>query len=261
MFKWDKTINAIDIPAAKVVHLFRSMREVQLALPGVSAQQASSFLCQYKEADGIATVAVFHLHKSKVLSFYYSDPRVVPEQKVDSMLDQGLNFVESMGFLMTDQDIHLLDADDQEMLWASLPMKSGLQEEVAPVPEETTTPKAEPKSVAKVKVTPDKTEKEANKNKTAVAENVAEKQEPPKIDATNKLAEEDETATASEKIKPGGKQESEPADNVDDLLAAVEAMRAKRPGLRARKSAPSAEEMEKRRTLLRETVGRIWASL
>ena len=64
MFQWDKSINAIDVSADKVVHLFRSMREVQLALPGVSAQQASAYLCQYQVEGGVATVAIFHLHKS-----------------------------------------------------------------------------------------------------------------------------------------------------------------------------------------------------
>ena len=149
MFQWDKSINDINVPASKVMHLFRSMREVQLALPGVPAQQASAFLCQYQVEGGIATVAVFHLHKSKVLSFYFSDPRVVTEQKIDSMLDQGLNFVESMGFLMTDQDIHLLDAADQEMLWASLPIKAGLLEEEEPKPAEAPSPKAKEKNVSK----------------------------------------------------------------------------------------------------------------
>ena len=57
------------------------------------------------------------------------------------------------------------------------------------------------------------------------------------------------------------KPDVEDSDNVDDLLAAVEAMRAKRPGLRARKMAPSPEEMDRRKQQLRETVGRIWASL
>ena len=91
MFQWDKSINAINIPASKVVHLFRSMREVQLALPGVSAQEASAFLCQYQTDGGVETAAVFHLHKSRLLAFYYNDPRVVAEKKTDSMLDQCLN--------------------------------------------------------------------------------------------------------------------------------------------------------------------------
>ena len=146
MFQWDKSINAVKVPASKVVHLFRSMRDVQLALPGVSAQLASAFLCQYRQEDGVATVAVFHLHKSNMLAFYCSDPRVVPAKKIDSMLDQGLNFVESMGFLMTDQDLHLLDGSDQEMLWASLPLVKGLQSEAEGVPVKKPAVQAETKS-------------------------------------------------------------------------------------------------------------------
>ena len=232
MFQWDKSINAINISASKVVHLFRSMREVQLALPGVPAQEASAFLCQYQTDEGVETVAVFHLHKSRVLAFYYSDPRVVAEQKVDSMLDQSLNFVESMGFLMTDQDIHLLKDDDQEMLWASLPLKAGLPDEVD----------VQPAAVGK-KETP------------------AKEKEVPAKKAISKAVKVEVPTVEQEKVASKAGPEAAPAENVDDLLAAVEAMRAKRPGLRARKLPPSAEEMDRRRLQLRETVGRILASL
>lgn len=239
MFQWDKSINAINVSASKVVHLFRSMREVQLALPGVSAQQASAYLCQYQVEGGVSTVAVFHLHKNEILSFYFSDPLVVPEQKTDSMLDQGLNFVESMGFLMTDQDIHLLDVADQEMLWASLPIKAGILCEEEPAPTEAPVRQKQEKPAAKVETTKvETTAVEEKKSVAAAASSGTVKKEAPVV-----------------------VPDPEPADNVDDLLAAVEAMRAKRPGLRARKSAPSAEEMERRRLQLRETVGRILASL
>jgi hypothetical protein len=230
------------------MHLFRSMREVQLALPGVSAQQASAFLCQYQVEGGIATVAVFHLHKSKVLSFYFSDPRVVPAQKTDSMLDQGLNFVESMGFLMTDQDIHLLDEADQKMLWASLPMKAGLSEEEGPAPDEVPAPKTKEKPVAKVEA--------ASAKATPVV-----KKEASVAVTVSKAVKEVAPVVAPVEAAPKAEPKTETTENVDDLLAAVEAMRAKRPGLRARKSAPSVEEMDRRRLQLRETVGRILASL
>jgi hypothetical protein len=232
MFQWDKSINAINIPAGKVVHLFRSMREVQLALPGVSAQEASAFLCQYQTDEGVETVAVFHLHKSRILAFYYSDPRVVAEQKIDSMLDQSLNFVESMGFLMTDQDIHLLKDDDQEMLWASLPLKAGLPEEVD----------VKPVAVEKKEVS-------------------VKKKEAPVKKESNKAVKVEVPAIEPEKVVSNEEPEAAPAENVDDLLAAVEAMRAKRPGLRARKMPPSVEEMDHRRLQLCETIGRILASL
>ncbi len=156
MFKWDKLTKAINLPASQVVALFRSMREVQLALPGVAAQQASAYICQYQTEAGVGTVAVFHLHKSRMLAFYVSDPQFVPEKDIDNLLDQGLNLVESMGFLMADQDLHLLDEADQEMLWASLPLKTGLPQAGEVVPEPATPPQqpASPPAVEATTVPP-----------------------------------------------------------------------------------------------------------
>lgn len=251
MFQWDKSINAINIPAGKVIHLFRSMRDVQLALPGVHAQQASAYLCQYQHEGGVGTFVAFHLHKSHLLAFYFSDPRVVAKQKMDSTLDQGLNFVESMGFLMTDQDLHLLDDSDQEMLWSSLPLMSGLPDE----------DEISPQAVTEVKQ--EMVQKEAPP--VVKADPPAKSDEQPPAPPTTAQAVETEptktTPAVAAKSATKTAPPPEPADNVDDLLAAVEAMRAKRPGLRARKLPPSAEELERRRLQLRQNVGRILASL
>lgn len=251
MFHWDKTINAINIPACNIVQLFRSMRELQLALPGVAAQQASAILCQYQVEGGVGTVAVFHLHKSEVLAFYFSEPRVVPEKKSPGMLDKGLNFVESMGFLMTDQDIHLLDSAEQELLWASLPIKTGLpcEKKLMPVAAMAKRAEAEEETAAEPEMNRSYSDQEENKDVVASA---ASSQV---IDEWVATVAEPEKATSATELK------TETADNVDDLLAAVEAMRTKRPGLRERKSAPSAEEMRSRQLQLCETVGRILASL
>jgi hypothetical protein len=248
MFHWDKSIKAVNIPASKVVQLFRSMRDVQLALPGVAGQLASAFLCQYQQADGIATIAVFHLHKSRMLAFYCSDPKVVATQKVDSMLDQGLNFVESMGFLMTDQDLHLLERSDQEMLWASLPLAAGLQDEA--------TVAAAPGPAKKPDV------RSEDLNAKPGGEPAPQTQPAAAASAMPvKQARPDPVKTAPVKIVPETAPAEDVADNVDDLLAAVEAMRNKRPGLRARKSPPSAQEIAQRQLQLCQTVGRILASL
>jgi len=250
MFKWDESINSIDVSANKVVHLFRSMREVQLALPGIPAQQASAYLCQYKQPEGIATVAAFHLNKGRILAFYCSDPRVVPEQKMDNMLDQGLNFVESMGFLLTDQDIHLLDDSDQQMLWESLPLKAGLDVETASS-EPTQTKQSVMITVEKPAVSRVDPSSTSAKNKPVV-ETVA---------SSKPATKQSPVAEPVRESEPKAPEEDVPAENVDDLLAAVEAMRAKRPGLRSRTTAPSAAEMDRRKEQLRETVGRILVSL
>lgn len=243
MFTWDKSTQSINLPATKVVALFRSMRELQLALPGAPAQQASAYLCQYQAEAGVATVAVFHLHKSHLLAFYVSDPQFVPEQDIDNLLDQGLNLVESMGFLMTDQDLHLLAEADQEMLWDSLPLKTGLSQQEAVAPAATPQKQASPRPVEPAKPAPSPEKKESSAN--PISNDLEVKKAP----------------AQSVNVTPQVAAEPESTENVDDLLAAVEAMRAKRPGLRARKTPPSPEEMNRRRLKLRETVGRILASL
>jgi len=244
MFQWDKSINAINVPASKVVNLFRSMRDVQLALPGISAQLASAFLCQYQLEDGFATIAAFHLHKSNILAFYCSNPRVVPAKKIDGMLDQGLNFVESMGFLMTDQDLHLLDDADQEMLWASLPLAVGLQGEAGAAPAKKPAVQSDSASV-----------------KPWGGTAPQQKPTPATSEVPAKAAMQDTTIAPAVVAVPDDPPVADVAENVDDLLAAVEAMRNNRPGLRARKSPPSVQEIAQRRLQLCQTVGRILASL
>jgi hypothetical protein len=246
MFTWDKSTQSINLPASKVVALFRSMREVQLALPGIPAQQASAYLCQYQAEAGVGTVAVFHLHKSHLLAFYSSDPQFIPELDIDNLLNQGLNLVESMGFLMTDQDLHLLDEADQEMLWASLPIKTGLSQKEAVAPAATPQKQAAPRPVEHAKpVKPAPSPEKKASSANPLSNDLEVKKAPA------------QSVNVTPKVAP----EPESTENVDDLLAAVEAMRAKRPGLRARKTPPSPEEMNRRRLKLRETVGRILASL
>ncbi len=161
------------------------------------------------------------------------------------MLDDGLNFVESMGFLLTDQDIHLLETEDQQMLWESLPLKAGVSEAEA---EEVPAPTEEAADVKK-------------QEKVAVKQAKVERKKPPVETVADVSAPEVKAPVAEARIDSKDSDSvEEAAENVDDLLAAVEAMRAKRPGLRARKAMPSPEEMDRRKQELRENIGRILAS-
>ena len=244
MFVWDQSKRAIMVPAGQVIQLFRSMRDVQLALPGVSAQEATAYLCQYRTEAGVETVAAFHLHQSDVLAFYFSEPRAVSATQMEKMLNQGLNFVESMGFLLTDQDIHYLDDADRTMLWESLPLMAGLPKtgvETADSGQPGEDIQADPEELTEtVELAPDAPNQEA--------------------------AGRDQATASAVSASSGGTAESAMADvpagaNVDDLLAAVEAMRAKRPGLRPDRAVPTPAEINRRKDDLRQLVGRILASL
>lgn len=250
MFQWDKSIKTLDVPVGKVMHLFRSMRDVQLALPGLPAQEARAYLCQYQVAQGVGTATIFQLHKSGQLAFYVDSPREVPAGKAESMLDQAMVFVESMGFLMTDLDIHLMSEADRELLWSSLPLQKGVQEaeqtlqskpvaveQVAPRPQATMPAAAPESSVHPVReLVPKSAPSEDKVSAGAVPEQKPRENLPVEVDKNERA-------------------------NVDDLLAAVEELRTRHPGVRARKKPPSPEELKRRRQELRENLGRILASL
>lgn len=221
MFQWDKSLTALRVPVTRVNCLYRSMRDVQVALPGLPSQEATAYLCQHQSGENVATLAAFHLHKSGRLAFYREARSEVPAGKADSMLDQGLVFLESMGFLMTDLDLHLLDEADRGMLWDSLPLQAGDVAPEAP-PAAPRTPGASPQP------------------QPAAAPPAAPAPSPPSLSAV---------------------PEAGTAEEVDDLLAAVEALRTRRPGVRTRKQAPDPGELGRRRRELRENLGRILASM
>jgi len=260
MFQWDKSINTLDLPVDKVVHLFRSMRDVQLALPGLPAQEATAYLCQHQASRGIGTVAVFHLHKSGQMAFYVNTPREVAIDKAEAMLDQATIFVESMGFLMTDLDIHLLNESDRAMLWSSLPLRNGIETPEKSLPERFPVDRRET-PVPPVRQTTGTLEKTGI---AAVLQDVAQLSEeseflretrPIKQTPTVEVPPEQPSAETT------GDADAGTQGGVDDLLAAVEALRTRRPGVLARKKAPSPDELKRRRQELRENLGRILASL
>ena len=221
MFQWDKSLKSLDVPAEQLTQLFRSMRDVQLALPGIPAQEASAYLCQYQGEDKVGTLVALHLHKNAELAIYVDTPREVFVEQAERALDQALVFVESIGFLMNDLDIQLLSAADRVMLWDSLPVRKGC----APAGKTQGPPPAPV---------------------------------PPAVPKRAPIKSQDPFGMLADLEAPPA---PESAASVDDLLAAVEALRAGRPGVRPRRKVPTAEELYRRRQELYANVGRILASL
>lgn len=133
MFHWRKEMDRLDIPAVNVRRLHRSLSDIQVALPGLPAQQSSAYLCLFTAEDGFGISVVFHLHASRKLAFYVPEQGKIPMQNVGRILDEGIHFAESMGFMLGDLDFHHLDAAEQARLWNSLPLKNGAAAEAISV--------------------------------------------------------------------------------------------------------------------------------
>jgi hypothetical protein len=245
MFRWEKALSALDVPAAAVLHLFRSMRDVQLALPGLPPQEASAYLCQYATPRGVGTAAVFHLHKSSQLACYLEAPHEVAADQAEAKLDQALVFVESMGFLLTDLDIQLLGDADRELLWSALPLQNGVQSGAPGAQPEPLPTRQLPRRLTVTPAAP------ADRVSPAAAV---------KAPAASALPAAGPPETAVRQPVPRPADEREQA-NVDELLAAVQELRTRRSSIHARRPQPGPEELQRRRLELRKSLGRILASL
>jgi hypothetical protein len=124
MFHWQKKVQRLDIPAQRVLLLQKSLCNVQLALPGLFSQLASAYLCVFTAEKGIRVVAVFHLHESRQLAFYFYDGEV-RQQDRNRVLTEGINFIETMGFMLVDLDFPQIDLAERTALWESLPLRQG----------------------------------------------------------------------------------------------------------------------------------------
>jgi hypothetical protein len=248
MFQWDKSISKLAVTASDVIHLFRSVSDVQLALPGLPAQPATAYLCQYRAAGRVATAAVLHLVSSDRLAFYCDTRGGVAFDQAPAMLDQALNFVESMGFLMTDLDYQLHADLERAALWSALPLQQGVR--------------AQPGGSWPAAVAATASQQTAGR---AVVPT------PPTRPATLKApqpaaARGDELpAVALQPFpaadNPFGKTTTAATGQGDALLAAVEALRADPGNPRPESQPPGPDELQRRRRELGKTLGRILASL
>jgi len=142
MFQWHKEIDRLDIPAAKVFHLERSLSSVQVALPGLPSQEATAYLCVFSPGKGLRVALVLHLLTSRRLAFYLHDEEAVPQQEAPRLIEAGIDFAESLGFMLSDVDYRKLGTQQRAALWSSLPLKNGI-EMPAPIPAVTTATREE----------------------------------------------------------------------------------------------------------------------
>ncbi|MBN1141902.1 MAG: hypothetical protein JXB25_08950 [Deltaproteobacteria bacterium] len=124
MYFWRKEIEKLDIAVDKIVFLFSSMNDVQIALPGYPCQRSSAYLCAYSVPGGYESMAVLLLHDVRQLAFYCFK-EVFPGEKLDDVVQEGILFVESMGFMLNDLDFRSFGPEQRREIWESIPLAKG----------------------------------------------------------------------------------------------------------------------------------------
>lgn len=127
MFIRDDSLKRLDIDVADVVQLWRSANPVQVALEGHTGQRAGAYLCFFRIEQALKAFFALELYDSRCLVFFAPEQAdCIHETQMKDVVDEGLFFAESMGFLMTDLEIQTLGRQEQEQLWMQLSLKTGV---------------------------------------------------------------------------------------------------------------------------------------
>ena len=122
MFIQHKQLKSLNVPAEKVVHLHTASSSVQLAFAGFSPQLCQAYLLQISGGNKVLIVVAFYLAESQCSIFFVPKFGELPAEDAAAIYEEGYSFVESMGFVLTESDYHLLSHTKKQQYWASLPM-------------------------------------------------------------------------------------------------------------------------------------------
>jgi hypothetical protein len=125
MFVRQKELERLEIPSQRVLRLQRSLSDVQLTLPGFPPQPATAYLCAFGRGTGVGVAVALHLHASRRVVFYLDDAGAASQDRASAVFNEGLQFAESMGFMLGDLDFQELSSEGRASLWGSVPLRSG----------------------------------------------------------------------------------------------------------------------------------------
>ena len=122
MFVQHKQLKFLNVPASKISRLNTSAYSIQLALPGYVPQMAAAYLVALAGGAKVLVVVGLHLAESKASVFFVPKQGEVAVEDAERVFEEGFVFAESMGFVLNETDFHLMSSQDQQALWAAMPI-------------------------------------------------------------------------------------------------------------------------------------------
>ena len=135
MFELTEKLKRLDISASKVIRLHRSLGDLQLALPGQQSQMATAYICAFSAGKGArVAIGLFMRNDLKVI-YYLNGDGEVSSGNASAVLNEAIHFCESLGFMMSDEEIHKMDAETKDSLWEATPLKNPPAKPQPPAPQ------------------------------------------------------------------------------------------------------------------------------
>lgn len=122
MFIQHKQLKNLNIPAGKVAHLHSASSSVQLSFAGHLPQLCRAYLLQISGGDKTLIVVAFYLAESQCSIFFVPKFGELSHEDAEEVYEEGYGFIESMGFVLTESDYHLLSEEKKQSYWSKLPI-------------------------------------------------------------------------------------------------------------------------------------------
>jgi hypothetical protein len=124
-FKPEPSITWIPVTREQVVAVVESINQPQVSVPGKAPQQVSGHLCGIRNASGTFSIFVgLHLPKTGENVVYVHERRELSVEDYRDVEIEGLQFLESMGFMLDNLNFRNLAAPVQEGTLKRIPLFS-----------------------------------------------------------------------------------------------------------------------------------------
>jgi hypothetical protein len=152
VFKPDPAITTVPATRDQVVAVVESINQPQVSIPGKPAQATVGHLCGVRNANGTLSIYVaLHLPKSGENVVYVHDRRQVSLEEYREVEVEGLQFLESMGFMLDNLNFRNLSPEVQAATLRRIPLFGGLPAAAAAAPgAPSQTPVPEPSRLARL---------------------------------------------------------------------------------------------------------------
>jgi hypothetical protein len=125
VFQPDPSIRFVPAVREQVVAIVESINQPQVSVPGKAPQAVVGHLCGLRNANGTLSIFVsLHLPKTGENVVYVHDRRQLSVEEYRTVEVEGLQFLESMGFMLDNLNFRNLAAPMQDQTLARIPLFS-----------------------------------------------------------------------------------------------------------------------------------------
>ncbi|MFO0580706.1 MAG: hypothetical protein U0229_00390 [Anaeromyxobacter sp.] len=134
MFHPEPTLTWVPATKDQIVAIIESINQPQVSIPGKPPQTVTGHLCALRNANGTFSIYVaLHVPRTGENVVYVHDRRQVTLEEYRDVEIEGLQFLESMGFMLDNLNFRNLSAEVQEQTIRRIPLFGG-RPPVRPVP-------------------------------------------------------------------------------------------------------------------------------